>query len=101
MFSFGVVFCSQKKYEQLLQEQKELAASRDNQRKMADEYRQRTKMLKQNMEQEQSSNKEKLQIDKGNISQNKSRLPAKTVKFPKVFLYVNILDLKSENNKTI
>lgn len=67
MFSFGVVFCSQKKYEQLLQDQKELAASTDDQRKMADEYRRRTQTLKQKVEEEQSCHKEKLQSDEGNI----------------------------------
>ncbi len=46
--------CPQKKYEQLLQEQKDLAACRDDLRDLTVQFKQRTKKLTQSMKEEKS-----------------------------------------------
>ncbi|KAM3598935.1 uncharacterized protein V6R79_024414 [Siganus canaliculatus] len=50
-----------KKYEQLLQDQKDLTASRDDRRKLAENYKKRTEKLALSIEKDERDNEEKLQ----------------------------------------
>lgn len=54
----------QKKYDQLMQEQKELADNRDDLRHTALQFKKRSNKLVQTMKQEQHSNQEQIQNEK-------------------------------------
>ncbi|XP_041812754.1 interferon-induced protein 35 [Chelmon rostratus] len=57
-----------KKHEQLLQEQKDLAASRDDRQELAREFRRRTEILTQSLEKDQRSNKQKIESEMARLN---------------------------------
>lgn len=59
-----VIVCPQKKHEQLLQEQKELATCRDETRKLAQEFRLRAEKLSQTLQKDELSHKDKIGKEK-------------------------------------
>lgn len=56
--------CPQKRHEQLVQEQKELAASRDDRRQLAQEFRLRSLKATQALEKDRRLYDEKIETDK-------------------------------------
>lgn len=56
--------CPQKEHEQLLLEQKDLVDKRDQNRKMAQEFRRRTETVIQNLEEEKRLHKDKIETEK-------------------------------------
>lgn len=56
--------CPQKKHEQLVQEQKELAASRDDRQQLTQEFRRRSEKMSQALEEDQRLYEGKIEAEK-------------------------------------
>ncbi|XP_035511355.1 interferon-induced 35 kDa protein homolog isoform X2 [Morone saxatilis] len=73
-----------KKHEQLLQEQKELVASRDDQQEMVEKFRQRIDKLTQSEEEDQNTYKENIAKEKAKLNLLKQEDPELMRKIDKV-----------------